>query len=267
VIDVEETALRAFEQNLAAVATLFFQHAPRRLGVGQNFRRDRDQLRLQRSGIDIGELQPRTERRVMREQAIDLPIQRIGIGEIVDANGAAADLILVGRADAAAGGADARAARGGFARDIQFAVQRQDQATIVRQHKLFGIHRHALRSELGDLLKQRERIDDNAIADDRALALHQARRQQRELVSRVAHHQRVTGIVAALEAHDDIGAMAEPIDDLAFALVAPLGADHDDGYAHGIESGYGAAPARITARALRQALGARALLADSRGAF
>jgi hypothetical protein len=36
----------------------------------------------------------------------------------------------------------------------------------------------------------------------------------------------MAGIVAALEAHHDLGALAEPVDDLALALVAPLGADH-----------------------------------------
>ena len=53
-------------------------------------------------------------------------------------------------------------------------------------------------------------------------------RQQRQLVSGLADDERMTGIVAALEAHHDIGAMAEPVDDLAFAFVAPLGADHHD---------------------------------------
>jgi hypothetical protein len=37
----------------------------------------------------------------------------------------------------------------------------------------------------------------------------------------------VACIVAALEAHHDIGAVAQPIDDLALAFVAPLGADDD----------------------------------------
>jgi hypothetical protein len=35
-------------------------------------------------------------------------------------------------------------------------------------------------------------------------------------------------IVAALEADDDVGLLGEPIDDLAFALIAPLRANHND---------------------------------------
>src|SRR5579859_7159075 len=38
----------------------------------------------------------------------------------------------------------------------------------------------------------------------------------------------MAGIVSTLEAHHDIGPLAEPIDDLALALVAPLRADHGD---------------------------------------
>ena len=41
----------------------------------------------------------------------------------------------------------------------------------------------------------------------------------------------MAGIMAALEAHHDIGALGQPIDDLALAFVAPLGADdHDIGH-------------------------------------
>ena len=55
---------------------------------------------------------------------------------------------------------------------------------------------------------------------------HHARRQQRELVGLAVDDERVPGIVPALKPHDDIGALGQPVDDLALALVAPLGADH-----------------------------------------
>ena len=47
-----------------------------------------------------------------------------------------------------------------------------------------------------------------------------------ELIGLVADDERMAGIVAALEADDDVRLEREPIDDLALALVAPLGADH-----------------------------------------
>ena len=75
--------------------------------------------------------------------------------------------------------------------------------------------------------KQRLRIDDDAIADYRQFAAaHDAGGQQRQLVGHVADHQRVAGIVPALESHHDVGLFRQPVDDLALALVAPLGADN-----------------------------------------
>ena len=38
----------------------------------------------------------------------------------------------------------------------------------------------------------------------------------------------MAGIVAALKADDDVGLLGQPIDNLAFALVAPLRANHDN---------------------------------------
>src|SRR5438132_11096476 len=38
----------------------------------------------------------------------------------------------------------------------------------------------------------------------------------------------MAGIVTALEAHDDIGLLRQPVDDLALPLVTPLGADDDN---------------------------------------
>ena len=54
-----------------------------------------------------------------------------------------------------------------------------------------------------------------------------ARGQQRELIGLAVDDQRVSGVVAALKTHHDVGRNRQPIDDLALALVAPLGADHD----------------------------------------
>ena len=53
-----------------------------------------------------------------------------------------------------------------------------------------------------------------------------------ELELLAAAHDRVAGVVAALEAHDRAGALGEQVGDLALALVAPLGADYDNAW-HG----------------------------------
>jgi len=106
---------------------------------------------------------------------------------------------------------------------------------VNRQHerRVFGdrqvVRRH-LQPELRhsrDFGEQRFRIERNAVADHAALAAHDAARQQRELVRLPADDERVTGVVTAVIARDDIGPCRQPIHDPPLAFVAPLGAYHD----------------------------------------
>ena len=79
-----------------------------------------------------------------------------------------------------------------------------------------------------DLGLERPGIEHDAVADHRGRAADDPARQQRQLVGLVADDQRVAGVVAALEAHDHVGPAGQPVDDLALAFVAPLGADDGD---------------------------------------
>ena len=92
------------------------------------------------------------------------------------------------------------------------------------------------------------RIEDNAIADDREFSgPHDAGRQQIELIDLVVDDERMPGIVAALKAHHDVGLERQPIDDLAFSLVAPLSADHHH-IRHGIQSPCAKVPSKGAAK-------------------
>src|SRR3546814_11851747 len=64
---------------------------------------------------------------VVHQQAFHAQAQQVGIGEVAEPDGAAADLVLVGRADAAPGGADLAVALGRLARAVHRAVHRQDE--------------------------------------------------------------------------------------------------------------------------------------------
>ena len=116
--------------------------------------------------------------------------------------------------------------------EFELAVERQDQRRILGDAEIVAGDADPKLLHLGDLLGQGPGVDHHAVADDRELALsHHARGEQRELVGDAVDHERMAGIVAALEAHDDIGALGQPIDDLALAFVAPLRADdHDIGH-------------------------------------
>jgi len=74
-------------------------------------------------------LNPRRSALLMRQQAVDLVRQRVEIGEIHQADGAAADLVFIGGADAALRSAIAVPC-GGFPQAIEFAMQRQDQRDV-----------------------------------------------------------------------------------------------------------------------------------------
>ena len=59
-----------------------------------------------------------------------------------------------------------------------------------------------------------------------------ARGKQRQLVALPPDYERVPGVVPALKADHDVGATAQPVDNLPLAFIAPLGAD-DDNRGHG----------------------------------
>ena len=86
----------------------------------------------------------------------------------------------------------------------------------------------ALAVEIVHFLDQHRRVDHNAVADQAGLALQDTGGHQvaDELFTIDDH--RVPGIVAALEADDNICARSQKIDDFALALIAPLGSDDYD---------------------------------------
>ena len=75
------------------------------------------------------------QRVVMRAQAVEQRPQVVELGEVADADRAAADLVLVGRADAAPRGADLAGARGVLAQRVEVAVDRQDQRAGLGDHQ------------------------------------------------------------------------------------------------------------------------------------
>src|SRR2546427_10564779 len=95
----------------------------------------------------------------------------------------------------------------------------------------FGCDCDALRAEAIGFIKKRLRIDYHAVAKHASLALmHDSRWQKMQHEGSITYLHRVTGIVAALIANDDVKALGQQIDDLAFAFIAPLGADDRDNH-------------------------------------
>jgi hypothetical protein len=204
------------------------QQVPYRIHERQDARRNCQQLLAQLAAIHFRFAQPAAQRVVVGQQPLDLGFQRVCVLQVVNPDGPAANLVFIGRADTAAGGADLALARSRFAHAIQLAVQRQDQHGVFGDAQVVRRDLHILGLQPVDLVGQRPRIDHHAIADERLLARpHNAGRQQGQLVGHPVDDQRVAGIVTTLKARHHIGALRQPVDDLALALVAPLGANHN----------------------------------------
>ena len=164
----------------------------------------------------------------MPRKAGDRGFNCVQIRQIRKPDGAAPDLVLVGRSDSAPRGADFASACCVFPQRVELLVERKDQRDVFGDGELFRTDPQSPRLQPGDFLKQRPGIQHGTAADDGKLAgPDDARRQHGQLVGFAADNQRVACVVAALEADDGIEAPGKPIDDLAFALVAPLDADHD----------------------------------------
>ncbi len=194
---------------------------------GRTLRRHRGELVVDRARRDLAHAEAAAQRVVMRQQPIDLAVEHLQVGEIHQPDGAPADLVLVGRTDAAAGGADGALAGRLLARDVELLVQRQDQRGIFGDAQIVAGDRDALLLQPFDLGDQRARIEHDAVADHRKLVRpHHAGGQQRKLVGHAVDDERMAGVMTALEANDDVGLLRQPVDDLALAFVAPLRADH-----------------------------------------
>ena len=225
-IDIEQDALRAFEQDALALRLGRVEREPDGLGIRQDEVGDFAQFRHQGVAVNRRFAETGAQSVVMRGQTVDLRAEIVEMGEVADADGATADLVLISRADAATGSADLARAAGIFAQTVQIAMERQDQRAGFGDLEILRRDDDTLSRQLRDFIAEVPRIEHDAIADDRKRAAHDARREQGQLVDIFTDDQRVPGIMTALKADDDVGTFGQPVDDLALALIAPLGTDH-----------------------------------------
>ena len=229
VIDVEQRPLRALEEHgRALVEGLAEDEAgvghvrPHPLAVGQVVVGDLPGVDAA-PVVDLGQhlvLVPQGELELLPEDA--------GIEQVLDPDADPGDLVAVGRADAPAGGADLRVAEEPLADLIQRPVVGHDQVRVGADEQ--PVAAHAALLQRVDLLEQRLRVDDHAVADDGGdVRGEHTGREDVQRVLLLADHDRVAGVVAALVPDDVLHAVPEQVGRLALTLVAPLGADQHDG--------------------------------------
>ena len=100
---------------------------------------------------------------------LDVGAEQRGVEQVDDAQTAAVHLVLVGRADAAAGGSDLGAAGGVLGGELDHAVIGQDDLGAVGDEEL-AVDWQAGLLELLDLVEEGHGVEDDAVADD-AVAL------------------------------------------------------------------------------------------------
>ena len=228
VVDVQHRSLRTFVEDPPALPSRAVEPAPHGRRVGEKAGGNGQQVALQRARGRVSDPEAAAQGVVVEQELAQTGPERFRVAQVAEADGTAPRLVLVSRADAAPGGADPPGAAGPLARLVELPMDGQDKAGVLRNGQVLRADGDALRRHRVDLVGQRPRVHHRAVADHRKLAAHHAGRQQAQAVFDSVHHQRMAGIVPALEADHDIGPAGKPVDDLALSLVAPLGAHHRD---------------------------------------
>ncbi len=169
---------------------------------------------------------------LLAQRTLYLLAQDRGVKDVLDADAKAGHLVHVGRADAAAGGADGAAAEEPLGDLVQDLVVGRHEVRVGGDAQLGGVRAAGLQSV--DLLEQGFQVHHAAVADDRnRVRAQDAGRKELELILLTAYDDGVPGVVAAVGLDDIVDAAAKQVSGLTFAFVAPLGSDDHDCW-HGI---------------------------------
>jgi hypothetical protein len=132
-VDVEERALRPFEQDPFPRPASIVHELPHGLGEREDLRRHLVERSAKGRAVHGRQTQAAAKRVMVDEKAVEAEVERLGIGEVGYTDGAAAHLVLVGGADAAACGADLGNARLPLARAVQLAMDREGSGACSRR--------------------------------------------------------------------------------------------------------------------------------------
>ncbi len=162
------------------------------------------------------------------DRRFDLVAEDLRVVQILDADAAPGDLVLVGRPDAAFGGPNLLVAQKSFAHRVELAVVGHDEMGVAGDAQPGRID-----TSLGQsphLFEQHRGIYDTAVADYRGdLGVHHPAGNEAERERLFADDDGVAGVVAALVTDYNVRVLRQQIGDLALSFVAPLGADDDRG--------------------------------------
>ena len=229
VVDVEQGALRALQQNgLASLQRLAQQQPGVGNAVGESLRLDKQRLGylVYVQCLPVVDLHQHLVLELQR--GADLGGQELRVEYISHPDTDTGDLVLIAGPDTAAGGADLLVPEIALGDLVDGDVVGHQQMRVRGDQQLRGVDTAVL--EPAQLGQQHPGIDDDAVADDVGdPGREDARRDEVQgEVLPVGQYDGMSGVVAALVAHNPLNPATEKIGGLTFALVAPLGADEDD---------------------------------------
>ena len=229
VIDVQQRALRTFEQQISAglvdgvkICGHIGHHRPDLFGIGHGL--VEHSLKLDRFGAQVlGE-----NKIVIVEHLRQLFRKALRIEQIVDPQGTTGNFVFVGGANAFAGRTNLVT---GTLLSLPGTVERRvvakdDRTAWTDPQALADLD--AARLQPANLLQQVMNVQHHAVTD---VALHplpdDAGWHQIQLVLGGANYKGMTCIMPPLKTHHALSLIGQPVDDLAFAFVTPLGTDHN----------------------------------------
>ena len=252
-IDVEQRALRALQQHRCATNYCAVNPQPDILGEWQQSLGEL--LQHVEGVIHVGPFRPGYGRQLnvrVCDAALHEPSQPLGVAQVEHADPTPAELVLIRWSDSPSGRSDLFAGRALTV--YQLVIRKHEMGAVAHIQPTFDVD--AIGNQLVDLGEQRLDVEHNTVAD-RAPNTGM-KNPARDLVQHerlVADVNCVPRIGPALISNDPVRALRKNIDQLALALVSPLGADDDDGarvcIEHGVGEAGGGGKKKQTPRGLR----------------
>ncbi len=159
------------------------------------------------------------------EIRIELAAQPVGVEQVAHPNAAPRDFVFVAGADPSLRRSD---------RAVRLLLAELVDQLVVGQHDVRALthEKPALRPDTAltqglDFFQEHAGIDDRALADDAlGLLMKDPGRDQMKNLLLAADHQGVARVCTTGISNDEVGVWGVQVDDLAFALVPPLGSYH-----------------------------------------
>ena len=228
VVEIEQRALRALEEDVFAACEGAL-HQPRRVvQVRAKALPPADGHCHERFDLERGAAHALEQPVLVRQRALDPLAQHGRVEEVLHAQAQPPGPIAVAGPDPPTSRSDLGVAEPGLVGDVERHVVRHDHVGAATDPDARDVD--APRGEHVQLVDQGDRVDHDAVADDRGdVRVEHARGRQTELEHLVAADHGVAGVVTTLVPDDHGHLLGQEVGHLALALVAPLEPDDHRG--------------------------------------